>query len=278
MDAGYRVKAIAGTSAGGVVGAIIASGSPRGQILELLSSLVKPNFFSRRDQDGPSLLGLSGLVKTLTPLLDDLSFQELKIPLALTAVDIRTKQEIILNHGSVMDAVVATSSIPGVFPPVKIGSYELVDGGVLDPVPVAVARWLAPKLPVVAVCLNPEPEHWKETPNISVPFDTRIPKPIISRIANMRLGQAVRIYVDSMDISGRMITELRLQVEKPEVIIRPNLTKYGYLDPGDPLELMDLGKQALEKALPDLQESLSWRHKIGRQFQNPQPPSKVLED
>lgn len=278
QEAGYKIKAIAGTSAGGVVGAVIASGAKEAEILAALTELSGHNFFSHRNQDGPSLLGLSGLVKLLSPFLKDKTFADLKIPFAATAVDIVTKQELILNRGPVMDAVVATSSIPGVFPPVKMGKTELIDGGILDPVPVAVARWLAPKLPIVAVCLSPVPEQWREIPEISLPLDTRIPKPILSRIVNLRISQAIRVFADSMDITSRMITELRLQIEKPDVIIRPDVLKFGYLDPGDPHELIQVGVKAVEQHLPEIRHSLTWRHKLGRQFQNPQPPSKVFED
>ncbi len=278
MKEGYKIKAIAGTSAGGVVGAVIASGAKEAEILDALTVLSGRNFFSRRDQDGPSLLGLSGLVKLLAPFLKDKTFADLEIPFAATAVDIITKQEFILNRGLVIDAVVATSSIPGVFPPVKMGKAELVDGGILDPVPVAVARWLAPKLPIVAVCLSPVPEQWREIPEISLPLDTRIPKPILSRIVNMRISQAIRIFADSMDVTSRMITELRLQIEQPDVVIRPDVMKFGYLDPGDPHELIQVGITAVESHLQEIRQSLSWRHKLGRQFQNPQPPSKLLED
>ncbi|HEY4692414.1 MAG TPA: patatin-like phospholipase family protein [Bellilinea sp.] len=278
MEAGYRIKAIAGTSAGSVVGAVIASGAKKEEIINVLSTLNTQNFFSRRDHDGPSLLGLSGLVKLLSPFLEGKMFSDLKIPLAVTAVDILSKQEYILNRGSVIEAVVASSSIPGVFPPVRIGKTELVDGGILDPVPVSVVRWMKPKLPIVAVCLSPEPEKWPEMPEVSVPLDTHIPKLILNRIIHMRISQAIRIFVDSMDITSRMITELRLELEKPDVIIRPDVMKFGYLDPTNPQELLKIGADAMEKALPELEHSLTWRHKFGRQFQNPQPPSRVLEE
>ncbi len=277
MEAGYKIKAIAGTSAGSVVGAVIASGAKQYEVLEVLTSLNTHNFFSRRDHDGPSLLGLSGMVKLLSPFLKDKTFADLKIPLAVTAVDIVSRQEYILKHGSVIEAVIASSSIPGVFPPVRIGKTELVDGGILDPVPVSVVRWLAPKLPIIAVCLSPEPENWQAMPEISVPYDTHIPKPILNRIINMRIGQAIRIFVDSMDITSRMITELRLKIEKPDVIIRPDVIKFGYLDRANPQELIRAGAEAMDKAMPELEHSLTWRHRFGRQFQNPQPPSKLLE-
>jgi len=278
QDAGYRIKAIAGTSAGSVVGAVIASGMERNKILDLVKNLKNKDFFSRQDHDGPSLLGLSGLIKVLSSFLEGKTFKDLKIPLAVTTVDIRTKQEFIIHRGPVLNAVIASSSVPGVFPPVRIGEAELMDGGILDPVPVAVSRWLAPRLPVVAVCLSPAPDQWRELPEISVPFDTHIPRPILSRLANLRISQAIRIFVDSMDITSRGITELRLQIEKPEVIIRPNLVEFGMLEVDEPLELIKRGHEALSENLPILEDSLSWRHRIGRQFQNPELPGKLMEE
>lgn len=278
MEAGYKIKAIAGTSAGGAVGATIAAGAGKSEILEAITGINTATFFSRQRNDGPSLLGLGGLVKLLQPLLKDKTFDNLEIPFAVTAVDLISKQEYILKHGSVIQAVLATCSIPGVFPPIHVGQAELVDGGVLDPVPVAVARWLAPKLPVVAVCLSPVPEHWSEMPEISVPIDPRIPQPIMQRIVNLRIGQAIRIYVDSMDITSRYITELRLQVEKPDVIIRPDVVKFGYLDRVDPNILIPIGEAAVEQALPEIQHAVSWRQRLSRQFQNPEPPGRVFDD
>lgn len=279
MELGYKIGAIAGTSAGGIVGAVIASGAKKEDVFEALTAInTNINFFSRRQEDGPSLLGLSGLVKMLSPFLEGKTFSDLQIPLAVTAVDMVSKQEYILKRGPVIDAVVATASIPGVFPPVRMGNASLVDGGVLDPVPVAVARWLAPKLPVIAICLSPAPAQWSEMPEIGIPLDIHIPQPILSRIFNLRIGQAIRIFMESMDVTSRMITELRLEVEKPEVIIRPDVLRFGYLDRADPAELIKNGENAVNDALNEIQNSLTWRHKVSRQFQNPHPPSKVLEE
>ncbi len=154
---GFKIRAIAGTSAGGIVGAVYAAGVSLDLIVSELGMVNQKEFFARQPDDPPSLLGLTGLVNFLNTYLEGKCFSDLSMPLALTAVDIRSKQEIILNKGSVVQAVLATVAIPGVFPPVMINDLELVDGGVLDPVPVAVARWLAPHLPVVAVCLSPTP-------------------------------------------------------------------------------------------------------------------------
>lgn len=275
---GFKIRAIAGTSAGGIVGAVYAAGIPLDDIVNDLSAINQKNFFSRRPHDLPSLIGLSGLVNLLTRHIAEKSFSDLKIPLALTAVDIRSKQEIILSTGNVMDAVLATVAIPGVFPPSIIHQYELVDGGVLDPVPVAVARWLAPKLPIVAVCLSPTPDEWKVMPELGIPIETPIPRPLLDQLVQTRLAQSMRIFVNAMDITTRMITELRMRVEKPEVIIRPEVHHIAPLDKADADELIRAGEAGVEEALPRLNETISWHSQLARRFRTQQPPGVLLDD
>lgn len=275
---GFKIRAIAGTSAGGIVGAVYAAGVKLDHIISELGMINHKDFFARKPEDPPSLLGLAGLVNFLNSYLEDKNFTDLSIPLALTAVDIRSKQEIILNKGNVIQAVLATVAIPGVFPPVYIHDFELVDGGVLDPVPVAVARWLAPHLPVVAVCLSPTPEEWREMPELSVPIEPPLPRPILHQISQSRFAQSLRIFVNSMDITARMVTELRLQVEKPDVIIRPEVHHVAPLDRVNPKELVEAGEQSVIEILPRLHESLAWYYQIVRRFRDAQPPGKVLEE
>ncbi len=277
-QAGFKIRAIAGTSAGGIVGAVYAAGVHLDSIREDLLEVNQKNFFSRKPNDLPSLLGLSGLVNFLTKYLDEKTFSDLRVPLAVTAVDVQTKQEIILNKGSLIQSILATVAIPGVFPPVLIQDYELVDGGVLDPVPVAVARWLAPKLPIVAVCLSPTPDKWKVMPELSMPLETPIPRPLLDQLVHTRLAQSLRTFVNAMDITARMVTELRLKAEKPDVVIRPQVHHVSPLDKADPHELIRLGEISVDQALPRLNEAVSWYYQVARRFRSQQPPGVVLED
>ncbi|WP_054521090.1 patatin-like phospholipase family protein [Thermanaerothrix daxensis] len=272
---GIKIKAIAGTSAGGVVGALFAAGYSVSQLSDALEELNRINYFVRRPQDGPSLLGLGQVVPFLERFLAGLTFDRLLIPFACTAVDLHTKQEYVLNRGSVLDAILATIAIPGIFPPQKIGQAELVDGGVLDPVPVAVARWLAPKLPVIAVCLSPVPEKWQELPDFNpIPTPPILP-PLLSQISNLRISQAFRIYIQSIDITSRMLAELRMQVEKPDVILRPDVNQFGILDKVDPQVLIQSGEQSVEEALEAIHHALSWPQGLLRRFQSPPPPESI---
>lgn len=275
---GFHIKAIAGTSAGGIVGAVFAAGYRTADVFDVLSNINQRKFFSRLPNDGPSLLGLAGLIDLLSSYLGDKTFKDLAIPFAVTAVDAESKQEFILRQGHVKDAVLATIAIPGVFPPRRFGSANLVDGGILDPVPVAVARWLAPKLPVVAVCLSPTPEKWSELTTISPPINIPIPGMLWDQIARTRISQALKFIIESIEITTHMIAETRLQIEKPEIIIRPAVHHIGILDQVIPQELIQAGAVAAEEALPKIHEALGWRQKITRRFHDAEPPGKVLSD
>lgn len=273
---GFNVKAIAGTSAGGLVGALYASGVNEADIITALAAFEDKNFFSRQHDDGPSLLGLSGLIDVLKPLIGEKTFEDLNFPFAVTSVDLNSHQEIIINTGGLLDAVLATIAIPGVFPPQKIGDLQLVDGGILDPVPVAVVRWLAPKYPVVAVCLHPAPEMWSTLPEMRPPadFQTRVPLQFIER---MRISQALMIYIKSMDIQTRMTGELRMKIEKPEVLIRPRVSEVGILDRVNPEEIINRGREVVLEALPKINQSLTWYHQVTRQFQSTSVPGKLFD-
>lgn len=265
-EAGFKIRAVAGTSAGGLVGSVYAAGySPR-EILSITESLKPGKMYTRQSSDRPSLLGYTGLAEALTEMLGDTQFSDLKIPFACTAVDIRTSQEMYLNQGRVLDAVLATIAIPGVFPSKLHGEEELVDGSVLDPVPVSLARCLAPRLPVVAVVLNPAKEDFHRVPefNFIPPASLPIPPPLIEGLARMRVAQAFRIFVQSMDVSARMLTELRLEIDRPDVIIRPDVYRYGLLDVVQPQELVQAGELAAVAALPLIHKTLSWPNRVIR--------------
>jgi NTE family protein len=274
---GFDVRAVAGTSAGGLVGALLASGCTSYQIEKALNGLSNPHLFSRSPNDGPALVGLQGLNQLLLNEIDDLLFDELKIPFACTSVDLHTNQEVILAQGSVLDALMATVAVPGIFPPRQIGQYSLIDGGVLDPVPVALARWLAPSMPIIAVCLQSVPEKWAHLHQQSyIPAQTPIPRPLLDQFAKMRLGQAFQIFVSSFDITTHMLAELRMQQDHPDVIIRPDVDKFALFDLVDPAELISLGEAAARQALPEIRQALSWSNQLSRYFRHSDLPGKVL--
>lgn len=274
--AGFKIRAVAGTSAGGLVGSVYALGKTPDEIEKIVLGMDQSRLFSRSKDDGPSILGLSGIVDTLSQHLGDATFKELEIPFACTAADILTMQEYILDKGRVADAVLATIAVPGVFPPRTINNTELVDGGVVDPVPVALARWLAPSLPVIAVCLTPEPAGWAHIPEISMPAPNPFAQPFLNQINKTRVAKAFQIYIRSMDITSHMLAELRLQADHPDVIIRPNVSRFGILDSFDTNILIEEGELAATMALSSVHKSVGWTNQLVRRFRKAQQPGKIF--
>jgi NTE family protein len=260
---GLNIKAIAGTSAGGLVGAVYAAGISINKMEDAFKDLNANRSFSRDSHDNPSLLGLTGVTETLSGLLGDRSFDDLKIPFAATAVSLKTGKEIILTKGKVLDAVLATIAIPGVFPSQEIGGQVLVDGGVLDPVPVQVARWMKPKLPVFAVVLHGEPDNEKEQ-DLSLPLPIPGPTPIVERLMKLKPVQAFRIFSRSMDITTRQLSNLSIKLYKPEVIISPKVGHLGVLQDINIEETIKIGVECAEAALESIMEKSNWERRLLR--------------
>ena len=261
---GYKIQAVAGTSAGGIIAAVYAAGFSPDEMEARFAKIDQSKLFGRLAKDGPGLLGLSGAVKVLEEVLGDRTFKDLRIPCAFTAVDIRSANEVVLCEGRVLDAVLATIALPGIFPPKEFKEYQLVDGAVLDPVPVSVARMLAPNLPVVAVILN-SPARVR-TDILQIPLPIPVPSPIIERLFHTRIAQAFGIFLQSVDIGSRKLAELRLRDDDPEAIIRPEVGDIGVLDTVDLHHVVRLGEEAVNLILPDLKRATSWTTRIRRKI------------
>ena len=269
----FNIKAIAGTSAGGLVGSVYAAGFSTQKIEDAIKGFDPMHSLNRHPDDLPSLLGLGSIADTLSELLADCTFDELKIPFAATAVSLYNGEEIIPNKGKVLDAVLATIAVPGVFPSQKIGGRVLIDGGILDPVPVQVARWLRPDLPVVAVMLHKLPLDY---PKDKIPMPIPIPGPstIVERLTNLRPVQAFKIFSQSFEVASKHLTELTLQLYKPEVIISPPVGHIGLLQKIDVEELVQAGITATEETLNQIEAQANWVKKIQRKMKhrvNPEP-------
>ncbi len=275
---GFEIVSIAGTSAGGIVGALYANGMPVREIVELSKSLNFSDIFHRNPDDAPSLVGLGGLQKRLENVLGEATFDDLKIKFATIAVDIVLGTPVIMNQGKVIDAVMATTAVPGIFPTKKIGKLNLVDGGVLDPVPVTTARWLEPTLPVIAVNLVPPLEKWPETPRMDIPPFVPVPQFVVDQLNQFRLGKALHIYLNSMEIMMNMVAELKLKVDKPDIIIRPDVIHYTMFEKVDVDEMVKLGEEAVIRKADDLKDIFAFSNRFNRWFRVAQKPGKTVSE
>lgn len=275
---GFEIDAIAGTSAGGIVGALYAFGISVNEIIKLSSRLKFTDIFQRSSDDAPSLLGLGGLYKELENTFGDSTFEDLKIKFAAVSVDTVSGTPIIMNEGKIVDAVKATTAVPGIFPAMKFGDLNLVDGGVLDPVPVSTARWLNPDLPVVAVNLIPPLDRWPETPRMDIPPFVPIPQFIVDQLNQFRLGQAMHVFINSMEIMMNMVTELRIKVDKPDILIRPDVFNYTMFSKVEVDTMVKIGEDAVKRHADELTKMFGIANRASRWLRVAKKPGKTISE
>src|SRR5215212_8017484 len=112
---GVRVRGVAGTSFGGLIAVLYALGYSADQLEELFASADPNQFYGHAPNDGPSLMGLAGVTRLLEKRLGDATFADLKLPCVLTAVDLKSGNEVLLTKRRLVDAMLATIAMPGVF-------------------------------------------------------------------------------------------------------------------------------------------------------------------
>jgi NTE family protein len=244
---GLPVRAIAGSSMGGLIGAVWAAGIPAREIerevlrLASLKELVKLVDVSV-SLSGVTLKGARVYEYLAERLGGDLTFDQLRLPFAVVAVDVRSGRELVLREGSVVEAVRATISIPGVFAPVEKDGMRLVDGGVLDNVPVGVVRELSAG-PVVAVDVLPS-------------FDVNRPgePPVVLRIETPGVPRMLQDSVHVHMIMVSTLTSFRLRETRPELVLRPEIPPDVSILVGfhRAEEVIAAGRAAAEAALPML--------------------------
>lgn len=259
---GYKISSVAGTSYGGLVAVFYALGYSPKEIQTIFESVDQKNLYGRSPHDGPSLLGMAGVHELLNKVIGEKTFNDTRIPCAVTAVDINSGAEVILSDGSLKAALLATIALPGIFPVQHLDGLDLVDGGVLNPVPVSVARFLSPGLPVVAVVLNDPIDLLVRGYNLPIP--SIVPRQIAERLSRISLAQSLDVFLRSVDVSSRYVSHLRLQMDKPDVIVRPDVHTISLLDQVTIEDVAQLGEQALELVLPELKRKTAWAARLGR--------------
>ena len=126
---GFRIKAIAGSSFGGLVAILYALGYRPNDLEEMFASLDQRQFYGRTANDGPALLGLAGVTQLLESVIGDRTFADLRIPCVVTATDLKGGTEVILSEGRLVDAILATIALPGIFPARRAAAAGLLSPG-----------------------------------------------------------------------------------------------------------------------------------------------------
>jgi NTE family protein len=268
---------IAGTSIGAVVGGCYAAGNLDG-IEAWCRSLTRRSVLSYLDVSfgGSALLGGGRLAEKLTETVGDVSIEQLPMRFAAIATEFGTGHEIWITRGPLVEAARASYALPGMFPPIRIGGRWLMDGALVNPVPVSTARALGARV-VIAVNVNtdlygrgttiqdhgaPEPEA---TPGETPLEEMAAQRGLFGRFAGERadkrqlLGTAGRpglstVMVEAFNVMQDRLTRARLAGDPPDILISPRLGRIGLFDFHRAAEMIDLGAEAAEKALEHVDE------------------------
>lgn len=138
-EEGHQFDVIVGTSMGSIVGCVLANGYHPDEIMEQLNGNLFLTFF-RPDLSPNNMLSMNGARKILHKLLTVSNIEELSIPFIATATDFTHGKSCYFKKGNIIDAVIASSSIPVIFPPVMIDGVQYIDGGVLNNLPAKCIR------------------------------------------------------------------------------------------------------------------------------------------
>ena len=273
QDAGIKPDVVCGSSVGAVVGAAYALGE-----LDRLEAwalgLTGRSVFSFMDfkLSGGMLKG-EKVIEFFRKHLSDRNIETLDIPYAAVATALYSGSEVWLRTGSTMDAVRASMALPGLFTPAERDGRLLVDGGLVNPVPVSLARAMGADV-VIAVDLNadiltrhlrpPQPaatalpavEQALEE-EASAPWLRKLQDGFVSLLpetqgAQERLPSLLEVVMGSVNIMQVRITRSRMAGDPPEVVIAPGLSHLGVLDFHRAGEAIAEGRRAAEAALPQL--------------------------
>jgi NTE family protein len=232
------------------VGALYASGRSASEISDIISSIRLLDIFQRK-REGPGLLGRNKTARLLTNVLGgDITFADLRLPLALVAVDIETSEEVVIREGSVVEGVLATTAVPGVFPPQPWKGRYLVDGGVTNPLPSNVVRDMGADHVVAIHTTGRFPDVCTPPSNVQRLASGSLMHAMLRR---SRWTQVLDILERSICIMTEELVARRLAESPPDVTIEVFLTNIGAFDLSKLAECVRAGEEAARAHLPELQ-------------------------
>ncbi len=268
---GIEAQVIAGTSIGAVAGGLYAAGR-LDAFEEWARALTRRRILSYLDFSivGSGLIGGSRLADSITGELGPLRIEDLPVKLTAIATEIGTGHEIWLTRGLLSEAMSASYALPGVFPPVQIGGRWLMDGAVVNPVPVSAARAAGARL-VIAVNLNAFRGTIIQSSETTEPDAGDTEGDAAERVGGLRgvAGRMLRrkfagtpgkpglatVMIDAFNVMQDRITRARLAGDPPDVTIAPRLGDVGFFDFHRASEAIELGAQATERSIDAIREA-----------------------
>jgi NTE family protein len=233
-EAGIKPDLVVGTSAGSVVAAIYASGKTAAQLQQTALAMEEADitdwtlpFFGR------GMLRGEALARYMNTQVSNKLIESMTIPLGIVATDLRTGQGALFRQGDTGMAVRASSAVPSVFNPVKIGAAEYVDGGLVSPVPVKYARQMGAEL-IIAVDISSAPE---------------------GNAADSQL----QILLQTFAIMGKTINSYELK--DADLVVRPELVGVKSGDFTAKRRAIEAGKLAMQRQIPQLKALMEARAK-----------------
>jgi NTE family protein len=271
---GIEPDIIVGTSIGAVVGGCHAAGR-LDVIEEWARSLTKRGILGYLDISltGGGLIGGGKLAARLEEKLGNTSIEALPIRFATITTEVGTGHEIWLTRGRLVDAMRASYALPGIFPPVSLDGRWLVDGALVNPVPVSATRVFGARL-VIAVNLStdilgrsmimagegaepePPPDPVPERGGFRSMFGAE--RALKRQFAGgPRRPGIPSVMIDAFNIMQDRIARARLAGDPPDVMINPRVGHIGWFDFHRAQEAIEVGARAAERALDDISEAIT---------------------
>jgi len=277
VEHGITPDVVVGTSIGAVVGGCYAAGR-----LDLLanwaSRLTRRGILSYLDisLSGGGLIGGGRLAAELDSTLSDTAIETLPIRFATITTEVGTGHEIWLTRGRLVDAMRASYALPGIFPPVALDGRWLVDGALVNPVPVSAARVFGARL-VIAINLNSDILGRSVTMsgdsasgNDGIPREDQSDRRRGLRaifgaeralkrqfVGGARRPSIPTLMVDAFNIMQDRITRARLAGDPPDVMISPRLGHVGWFDFHRAHEAIEVGARSTERAFDLIDEAIA---------------------
>ena len=267
---------IVGTSIGAVVGGCYAAGH-LDSLEEWARTLTRRRVFGYLDFSlaGSGLIGGGRLAERLKMTLGNTTFDQLPIRFAAIATEFGTGHEIWLTRGRLAEALRASYALPGIFSPVLIGGRWLVDGALVNPVPVSAARALGARV-VIAVNLNADlfgrgttiSSFGADASDEAVVEAAAPPRGLRAMFGVERslkrqfVGTPGRpgfstVMMEAFNIMQDRITRARLAGDPPDVMISPRLGRIGLIDFDHAAQAIAIGAEAAERALEPIGEVIA---------------------
>ena len=238
---------LTGTSAGGIVGALVAAGLELEAIATFWGQLNLSQLFSLPGSK-PAVMDNAKAEALLESFIGRPTFADLHLPLALVTVDLVSRQEVILDEGDVVTAVLATAAFPVLSPPIQRNGMTLIDGGVLNNVPFDIARARGATYVIALDLSNTAPYGTPVEPHASAPG---LLGRALTATQRWPIWQVASAVSDILTMQG---VRARMAISPPDLLVRPEVGTIGLLDFHRTAEGIDAGKKAAQKHAESLQK------------------------